>query len=765
MRISDTIFARPLSVAFGQALQSGGLSSVDLAATRDANSVTLTASDGSVAPIAGADGANAGVMTAADKTALDAVAGALYDTRADLAAAAVPAPVQAVRTAGYAAVGDGGGALYRRVGAEPAHNLKVQSSDGAWWELVPEHGQINVKQAGAVGDGVTDDGQAFLDALSFAELNAGSYPSTFKVVVPPSEEPYYLGTTTLELKRRVVIEGHESGLPSGNAAILKWDAQVTGIIVHRHDTTGATVEATPTGGAPGSIIRGLNLQGGGGDRTLVADGTKGHGIWLRARAVIEDVVIGGFAGNGIHIVATASTSDNSVKGNANNWVVNRVRITGCRLSGIFVDGGDVNAGMCLSADCTGNGRWGIWDSSFLGNTYIACHAASNGVANNGGNSSTESSYVSYGGRRYTANATATEADLVATTPGTDENVWIDTGSGGTGTNIPAWQSGQPAGTYFAGGSYRTDNANARNVLVGCYHESGQGPAQLVHPTVVLGGFLASNYIGDATMLRGRNFGGQLIFANDSWLSNGTSGLNVKLNWAANKLIGSNAPGDHGSGLNLFAWDGTEGHYLIGEHANLAARRPIRITSDANTRTMGRSAPLKGGELFLMKGAWITSTNFQEARYFAGFRAKPAGGEYQRGDKIWNYDPATPGDPAGWRITTTGTVGVDAVMEEYFYVPELPADRGQVLRPHATANRVEWRPAPKAGTATIADTASSVAVTFATAFPDANYAVSVTPDGDEAIWVTNKTASGFTLNRAGTTGARSIDWTATPHEDL
>jgi hypothetical protein len=38
-------------------------------------------------------------------------------------------------TAGYAATGDGGAALYKRATAEPSHTGKFQSADGAWWEL------------------------------------------------------------------------------------------------------------------------------------------------------------------------------------------------------------------------------------------------------------------------------------------------------------------------------------------------------------------------------------------------------------------------------------------------------------------------------------------------------------------------------------------------------------------------------------------------------------------------------------------------------
>ncbi len=102
-----------------------------------------------------------------------------------------------------------------------------------------------------------------------------------------------------------------------------------------------------------------------------------------------------------------------------------------------------------------------------------------------------------------------------------------------------------------------------------------------------------------------------------------------------------------------------------------------------------------------------------------------------------------------------------------YLPDLPGDHpGYNIRPKSDGtNRVEWREAAKAGTGTIADTASTVAVSFSTAFASANYSVALSAAGDERVWVTAKTASGFTLNRAGTTGARAVDWTVAPHENL
>lgn len=104
---------------------------------------------------------------------------AFFDTRADAVAANIQGAFSWVQLAGYAAAGDGGAALYRRVAAAPAHAGKFQSADGAWWELT---GRPNVRQFGAKGDGATNDTQAFKDAMTYGGsiyLPAGTYLTNY----------------------------------------------------------------------------------------------------------------------------------------------------------------------------------------------------------------------------------------------------------------------------------------------------------------------------------------------------------------------------------------------------------------------------------------------------------------------------------------------------------------------------------------------------------------------------------------------------------
>lgn len=237
--------------------------------------------------------------------------------------------------------------------------------DGAWvniLDFIPQSEHAAIVDQTSIYDCYTAI-TAAIESVTYKTL--GTYKQGPTVYFPAGL--YNVGTT-INLKRTVQLIGENSGQSFSFAAQLKFASGVAGIIVNAYNTFGNGLESPPTYGADASIIQGLKIIGGG--------GTTANGIWLRARATIRNCQIGGFSGIGVKILASSGGSASS-EGNANLW-----RMEGCTVNlngshGIYVDGADVNAGYAYSIDCSDNGGWGIWDSSFLGNTYIACHTADN----------------------------------------------------------------------------------------------------------------------------------------------------------------------------------------------------------------------------------------------------------------------------------------------------------------------------------------------------------------------------------------------------
>lgn len=127
---------------------------------------------------------------------------ALFADVAALGTAEIEAEVLAVCTAGYHEPGDGGAALYLRVATEPSHLGKVQSVDGAWWELARNQ-KIYPEMFGARGDydpttgSGSDDAPAINQALAFAGrafLWRKAYKIGSTVLVGPQQELIYEGS-------------------------------------------------------------------------------------------------------------------------------------------------------------------------------------------------------------------------------------------------------------------------------------------------------------------------------------------------------------------------------------------------------------------------------------------------------------------------------------------------------------------------------------------------------------------------------------------
>jgi hypothetical protein len=96
-----------------------------------------------------------------------------------------------------------------------------------------------------------------------------------------------------------------------------------------------------------------------------------HGILMEATSHLAGVLISGFDGDGIHIDADVTRTPPT---NANQWRIDGGAAIGNNGVGLFVRGGDANAGVAVRFDSVGNKGGNYMDSSFLGNTYIACHS-------------------------------------------------------------------------------------------------------------------------------------------------------------------------------------------------------------------------------------------------------------------------------------------------------------------------------------------------------------------------------------------------------
>ncbi len=394
--------------------------------------------------------------------------------------------------------------------------------------------------------------------------------------------------------------------------------------MQRFNTAGASGTTAPGFNAgDGSIIRGLYLQGG-------YAGTEGevHGIHLRARALIEDCFITGFQGDGIYCNVAAGGSP---EGNANNIVINRVRIEHCR-KGLFFDGADSNASLITMLDASHNRTWGVDDSSFLGNTYVGCHAAANGWDGALGSIPTG---CTFGGNRYFVKAgQAAGATANAPTGTAADNAWWGySGPGGVYNGVPVWASGT---TFREGGAYKTDNPNASNLFLGCYSEGDQNPAQLNNPTLVIGGLHGAQVKGSGTLVTGD-----------------TQGNTLKTEIFKARAPGSSAQVEMTP--NGFDFDD---YYQFMRQGNDFAFTVLNSGSPSNWAMRwtgdGTSHPVGNRKMVFDNGFGLG-----QKKVLSG-TAAPTSGAYNQGDMMFNSAP-TAGGPTGWMCVAGGTPGTWKAM--------------------------------------------------------------------------------------------------------
>jgi hypothetical protein len=243
----------------------------------------------------------------------------VYATRAAATLATVPAVMQSVRTNGFYTEGDGGGALYKRVGSQPAHPLYFQDAAGVYFEIA--EAAPHARHAGAKADGATDDTAALNNLLTYCRVKG------YGVAYLPAGVYYKsANTTALALCSNVTLRGDGPG-----ATVIDFD-DVTGVTSAQSCIAGGTV------GSPISNVTIENLTVRGSRLRSRTVGTQ-HNFTLRyitklrmrnvesansrafgiSVAFCDDVIIAN-----CHIERTAGDG-------CAVWATSNVTITGCTL--------------------------------------------------------------------------------------------------------------------------------------------------------------------------------------------------------------------------------------------------------------------------------------------------------------------------------------------------------------------------------------------------------------------------------------------------
>lgn len=153
-----------------------------------------------------------------------------FEDIADAEAATIPSGVTRVRTRYFDDATQLGGANYKRVASQPAHDLAWQDAAGTWFEIDEQN--VNICQAGAVVDGVTADTAAIQKAIDYiSEKNGG------KVLFPPGTT--CIDDTMLIEHSHVFLEGtgpaayrtSQLNIPATASSMIKWIGGATGPMI------------------------------------------------------------------------------------------------------------------------------------------------------------------------------------------------------------------------------------------------------------------------------------------------------------------------------------------------------------------------------------------------------------------------------------------------------------------------------------------------------------------------------------------------------
>lgn len=605
-----------------------------------------------------------------------------HQTRTAAIAASIPIAVNGIETLGYATPGDFGGAHYKRVTTEPTHLGKFQSADGAWWELA--EAEVTLEMFGGKGDGIeypgpnpalqtgTDNWPAIMAAFGYGRTVYSVYISSAPIRL--MRGIYYV-SQTVSVGQQIRITGL-GGAAVGNTepqSRMVWPLNTTAFRFWSHNTSGG-----PGTLSYGSILERIKIGGVGGILTYPSDidgiyavpyagDTTKHGIFMHTTITIRDCTIQNFAGDGIHV--TTNTG-----GSANLLDFTSVRCASNGLNGMYVEGGDSNAGGGVHMDFSSNAGWGLHERSFLNNTYSHSHSSANGIR----------SRVHYAGKHYIC----VHATLgPSTVPGTDPNVWMLYENGGRVYAWPQWVSGNP---YVPGGGWNLDHSTSHQVLLGCYSEGGQGISRVSQNAQVIGGLHATPFIGGS----GVQGEGQVLMAGGTQSKFGVRLALVFADKPGQTQVGAYLRlgdddltpikvlglGDNTSGFKLINWNDTHKTYDV-THGPLANVMKFTSNKTVAPADAGRGPGLLPGNVMFPNSIFVGSSLANTRMISAQPTAPIVGPVYAQGDIVFNSAP-TAGENVGWICVQGGAVATTPLWasgSDYAFLGHVRTAAGRYYR--------------------------------------------------------------------------------------
>jgi hypothetical protein len=276
----------------------------------------------------------------------------------------------AVEAGGGGGGGGGGGVLSfnTRDGDVTLSSADVVGALG----FTPLNIGVDPRQLGAVGDGVTDDYtalQAWLDVGGFLFLPPLLFRSSQKLIV----------------RKHVLLQGVAHGYDSRLATYQQmpgsriiFDAGVSGLELQTSTTLTdpAAVAAAGAGaftqeGAFNSEIRDIGLIGQGAGTAF--------GFMARTFFHARNLQVYQFSGKGFDLNATLIADGLAEYGNLSNSSMDDCGAWQCGSHGLHVRGRDANTCNIKNFNGFGNGGWGIWNQSLIGNVFDKPSLAGNAL--------------------------------------------------------------------------------------------------------------------------------------------------------------------------------------------------------------------------------------------------------------------------------------------------------------------------------------------------------------------------------------------------